>query len=85
MDIVWLRADGNAIVDDTFLVLLNAHHEPVEFLLPSSESSASWRLTLDTAEQGKPDPAPTFKGGEPYTTQARSVAILSRLNSVLDS
>jgi len=37
MDIVWLHADGNAIVDDTFLVLSNAHHEPVEFLLPSSE------------------------------------------------
>lgn len=76
---------GNAIVDDTFMVLLNAHHEAVEFLLPSSETSASWKLTLDTAQSDIPDPAPTFKGGERYTTQARSVAILRRSNTSLEA
>ena len=40
------------IVDDTFLVLSNAHHEPVEFLLPSSESSPTWRLTPVRRSQG---------------------------------
>jgi glycogen operon protein len=76
---------GNAIVDDTFMVLLNAHHEAVEFLLPSSETSASWKLTLDTAQSDIPDPAPTFKSGERYTTQARSVAILRRSNTSLEA
>lgn len=76
---------GNSIVDDTFLVLLNAHHEPVEFTLPSSEQDGCWKLTLDMGEVSISDPAPTFKGGEAYTIQARSVAILSRPHDRHDS
>ena len=34
--------DGEWIVDDSFLLLVNAAHEGVEFTLPASPSSRPW-------------------------------------------
>jgi isoamylase len=43
---------GNPIRDDTFLLCFNAHHEPVEFVLPQTKNM-SWKLVLDTScEEG---------------------------------
>ncbi|MGH7658400.1 MAG: glycogen debranching enzyme, partial [Gemmatimonadales bacterium] len=41
-------ADGEAIVDDTFLVLLNAGAETVSFTLPPPGEGRSWERVLDT-------------------------------------
>ncbi|MDP9072917.1 MAG: glycogen debranching protein GlgX [Actinomycetota bacterium] len=41
---------GDRIVDDTFLVLFNAHHEPIEFTLPAQRFGKRWIRTLDTAD-----------------------------------
>ena len=41
---------GERIEDDSFLLLFNAHHEDVEFRLPSARYGASWGLELSTAE-----------------------------------
>jgi glycogen operon protein len=41
---------GDRIVDDTFLVLFNAHHEPIEFMLPPGRFGKRWIRTLDTAD-----------------------------------
>ena len=43
-------AHGEPIVDDSFLLLFNAHHEDVTFTLPTRRFGASWRIELDTAE-----------------------------------
>src|SRR5204863_8532014 len=43
---------GEPLRDDTFLLLINAHHEPIPFLLPGEEH-LEWELILDTtSEQG---------------------------------
>ncbi len=42
---------GERIVDDTFLVLLNAHYEPVKFLLPGSPWAKKWLPMMDTAAE----------------------------------
>ena len=74
---------GNAIVDDTFLLLFNAHHEAVSFVLPNQVDAAVWHLILDTSiGQPRYHSNPSFKGGEPYDIQGRSLAIL-RLESIL--
>jgi glycogen operon protein len=39
---------GEPLRDDTFLLLINAHHEPIPFLLPGEEH-LEWELILDTA------------------------------------
>ena len=44
-----LNFEGEPIRDETFLLLINAHHEPISFVLPGEEH-LEWRLILDTAE-----------------------------------
>ncbi len=67
---------GNPIIDDTLLVLLNAHHEPVSFVLAAHGAAIRWELILDTREStGKQENSP-IQGGEPYELGARSLALL---------
>jgi glycogen operon protein len=47
---------GERIVDDSFYILFNAHHEPVTFVLPPEEWGAAWIEVLDTGGAGWLDP-----------------------------
>ena len=40
---------GEPIVDDTALILLNAHHEPIPFTLPQTLGGQVWECVLDTS------------------------------------
>ncbi|MBM7118428.1 glycogen debranching protein GlgX [Archangium primigenium] len=42
--------EGQRIVGDTLLVLMNAHHEPVTFHLPAIEWGADWEEVVDTGQ-----------------------------------
>ena len=66
---------GERMEDDDLLLLLNAHHEPIEFSLPDSP----WSVLLDTAR-----PAATPEG-KTYSLQARSLALLTRPRSTTPS
>ena len=46
--------EGEPIVDDSFIVLLNASPEQVRFVLPTRRFGASWALELQTAEPDAP-------------------------------
>ena len=74
-------ARGNRIVDDTFLLLLNAHHEAIPFLLPSADGTAPWSVVLNTHVGGIAHPPSTVRGGEPFTIEPRSMALLCRLSA----
>jgi isoamylase len=39
---------GEPIKDDTFLILLNCHHEPIQFFLPKPFLEGKWEVILDT-------------------------------------
>jgi isoamylase len=41
---------GEHIVDDSFLLLINAHHQPVSFTLPDQSYGRTWDLAVDTAD-----------------------------------
>lgn len=45
---------GNSLVDDSFLLLVNAHHEPVMFTLPPAPQEGRWRVLLDTSDLETP-------------------------------
>jgi isoamylase len=45
-----LNPEGEPIRDDTFLLLINAHHEPIPFVLPGEEH-LQWELILDTMNE----------------------------------
>jgi glycogen operon protein len=40
---------GERILDSDFLLLFNAHSDPVDFALPPAEYAVGWRIRLDTA------------------------------------
>jgi glycogen operon protein len=65
---------GSHIRDDTFLLLLNAHHEPIEFVLPAHRARLRWDLVLDTRDWTAA--AKAFKVGDLFPLEARSVALL---------
>src|SRR6266487_2942534 len=44
-----LNFEGEPIRDDTFLLLINAHYEPIPFVLPGQEH-IEWQLILDTMD-----------------------------------
>jgi glycogen operon protein len=68
-------ARGNRIVDDTLLILLNAHHEPLPFLLPAHRRGVRWELVLDTRAASGGRHHRLLRGGEAYELEARSVAL----------
>ncbi|MCY1043800.1 glycogen debranching protein GlgX [Corallococcus sp. bb12-1] len=69
--------EGYRIVGDTLLVLLNAHHEPITFLLPALEWGADWELVVDTAATGESQRTHTPAGGK-VQAAGRSVVVLRR-------
>jgi isoamylase len=62
------------IVDDTALILLNAHHEPMPFTLPQTLPGQIWERVLDTS-LGNGEPV-TLRGGEVFDLHDRSLVIL---------
>ncbi|HYD48443.1 MAG TPA: glycogen debranching protein GlgX, partial [Terriglobales bacterium] len=65
---------GERVVDDTFLLLLNAHEAPIMFTLPASPRGTLWDRVLDTGDsQWSRSVTPR---GDHYRLRARSLAVL---------
>ena len=73
---------GRPISDETFLLLLNAHYQTVNFTLPKQIRIARWSVELDTTfGNGKRDDSRFFHSGEIYPLKARSTVLLRLLRS----
>jgi isoamylase len=66
---------GEQIVDDSFYLLFNAHHEPVEFTLPSEKYGKRWTREIDTAGCSFKNTA-SYNPGDKVKTEGRSVVVL---------
>jgi glycogen operon protein len=66
---------GQRIVDDSFLVLFNGHHEQLRFALPDDDYGSGWLVEVDTAARDI-DPELMLTPGSEVTTEARSVVVL---------
>ncbi len=68
---------GRRIVDDSFLLLFNAHYEAIEFTIPN-DYGEMWETELDTA---MPIATGTrmCRAGEAVPVAGRSVRVLRRL------
>jgi len=67
---------GEAVVDDSFLLLLNAHSEDLGFTLPPSAYGTAWTVVLDT--DGSAGPGTLLDAGTGLTVTGRSVVVLTR-------
>jgi pullulanase/glycogen debranching enzyme len=72
----WLhRAAG----DERFLVLVNAHHETIRFVIPRAHERGGWSPVFDTYfEDGRRSGA-RIEAGESYELHGRSIAVLHSL------
>ncbi|MFC1231301.1 glycogen debranching protein GlgX [Streptomyces sp. Sce081] len=69
---------GRRLVDDSFLLLLNSHWEPVDFRLPDAAYGERWTALIDTTDpDGVPDES-EYKAGTGLTVGPRSLVLLSR-------
>ncbi|HVA85858.1 MAG TPA: glycogen debranching protein GlgX [Candidatus Saccharimonadales bacterium] len=67
---------GGKSVDDSFYLLFNAHHEPLDFSLPRRDWGRGWVKVLDTNRPLPEEEAHVFTAGDPVAAEARSVVVL---------
>jgi isoamylase len=68
---------GEPILDDSFLLLFNAHHDDVAYALPDERWGAHWAVEIDTASDDKS--LYVLTAGKPVDVMARSVIVLRRV------
>ncbi len=69
---------GREVVDDSFLLLINGHHEPLEFFLPLDGPSAPLEVVLDTTLPRLPErrDRAVHAPGAQVEVEARSMLVL---------
>jgi isoamylase len=85
----YLSGDGLSEKDDhgqpvagySFLLLFNAHHEPIEFRLPAPVADARWLTVLDTALDCGLARGGVIQPNGTYPLKGRSLALLQQQNS----
>jgi isoamylase len=68
--------DGTPLVDDDFLVLVNAWWEPLDFTVPTTRTDARWRAEIDTYDPEATAKAAERGAGDKVTVGPRAIAVL---------
>ncbi|MDX6512161.1 MAG: isoamylase [Gaiellaceae bacterium] len=71
-------AHGQPIVDRSFLLLFNAHYEPVTFKLPTKRFAPGWSFVLSTAEPDREEGSLDYPARAELTVESRAVLLLRR-------
>ncbi|MDO5577592.1 MAG: alpha-amylase family glycosyl hydrolase, partial [Fibrobacter sp.] len=66
---------GEPIVDDTLLIFLNAHNEPILFKLPQCAQTQRWHLVFDTRNPSSFSETVLLESGSMYEMETRSLAL----------
>ena len=75
-----LNFEGEPIRDETFLLLINAHYEPVPFVLPGQEH-IEWQLILDTMHaEGFLMEGTRFASGDDLDLGGRATCLLKLIS-----
>ncbi len=68
---------GNRVVDNRFLLLVNAHHESISFTIPDLASVSRWQLIFDTSwSKGDPEEKLLWETKASYPLLEHSMALL---------
>lgn len=65
---------GNRMTDNDFLLIFNAHYEPIQFTLPDERYGRKWKLIVDTDNPTGPEL--NYEAGFSLTAESRSLIIL---------
>jgi isoamylase len=70
-----LDAKGQKILDDDFYIIFNAHHDALDFKLPSEKYADEWTRVLDTDENKIEEQGPGYSAGDTINVKGRSVVL----------
>ena len=68
-------ADGSPLLDDDFLVLVNAWWQPLDFTVPATRDGTTWHTAIDTFDPARTGAGPLRAGGQ-LTVDPRSIVVL---------
>ena len=71
-----LADDGTPMLDDDFLVLVNAWWEPLDFIIPPVRDGLTWQAEIDSYDPAATATAPPQKPGDRVSVGPRSVTVL---------
>jgi isoamylase len=71
---------GERVIDESFYVLFNAHHEPLQFTLPKRDWGDEWLVVLDTARSTPETEEQRQKAGQEVPVESRSLKVLRRVH-----
>jgi isoamylase len=69
-------AHGEEIHDESFLILLNASHEPVTFKLPTRRFGPGWTFVVSSSEPEREEGSLDFPARSLLDVEARSTVVL---------
>ena len=69
-------ADGSLLIDDDFLVLVNAWWEPLGFTIPASRAGQAWQAEIDSFDPTRRGNAAVLHAGDQRTVDPRSIVVL---------
>ncbi len=75
---------GRHVVDDDFILLINAHHEEIPFVLPGFQAHSRWQLALDTSRSSSASEDRRYASGDIFPLQGRSLALLQQPRQAAD-
>ena len=68
--------DGTPLLDDDFLVLVNAWWQPLDFTIPATRAGTTWQTEIDTYDPARPATAAPLRAGGQLTVDPRSITVL---------
>jgi isoamylase len=75
-----LSERGEPVTDDSFYVMFNSHHDPLEFTLPEQRWGEQWTVILNTADEkdllAEQEIGPVVEAGECIQLEASSLILL---------
>ena len=71
--------DGTWLLDDDFLVLVNAWWQPLDFTIPATRDGTTWQTAIDTYDPARPATAAPLRAGGQLTVSPRSITVLRSL------
>jgi glycogen operon protein len=70
---------GRPVRDDSFLWLMNSHHEAIDFRLPALDGAQGWRVILDTQHADEAPPQ-VREINSSYSVQGRTLVLLMEVS-----
>jgi glycogen operon protein len=71
---------GEQIIDDSFYILFNAHHESIDFRIPVIKYGNKWTKILDTDKNYISEDGEHFYANQKLKVEGRSIIVLKKIS-----